>query len=66
MMDRTPHPEQPAEGADDVAYTEETIADDPVDDREALSKLPGGDTRELNDPPEADSGVDPDAHIGIP
>lgn len=67
MMDRTPHPEQPAEGTDDPAYTEEeTLNDDPVGD-DVLSKLPGGDTRKVGNSADVDGdGVGAEAHGPLP
>ncbi|QEE62097.1 hypothetical protein FVA74_11350 [Salinibacterium sp. dk2585] len=69
-MDRTPHPEQPAEGTDQPAYTEEEstdeeVTDDPVGEN-VLSKLPGGDSRDVGDAADPEQGVGPEAHGPLP
>lgn len=69
-MDRTPHPEQPAEGADKPAYTEEETAgraseesgDDVADD--ILAAAPGRLNQDLDDPSKSDPDLGPDRPVG--
>ncbi|WP_403020982.1 hypothetical protein [Salinibacterium sp. GXW1014] len=72
MMDRTPHPEQPAEGTDQPAYTEEETADrgseesgdDVADD--IFAAIPGRLNQDLDDPSKSDPSLGPDHPIGSP
>lgn len=69
MTERTPHPDRPAEGTDQTAHRDDAGAEETTDDpvgEDLLSKLPGGDSREVSDPPEADGGLGPDAHGPLP
>lgn len=62
MMDRTEHPEQPAEGTDSPEYTEESGQDDAADD--ILSAAPGRLNQDLDDPSESDQDLSPDTPVG--
>jgi hypothetical protein len=63
MMDRTEHPEQPAEGTDTPEFTEEPDGEETVAD-DLLAAAPGRLNQDLDDPSKSDQDLSPDAPVG--